>query len=245
MWFSHFASQVSLSLPSNGRFQGRFFKTKHFLRATTRSVLRDIVAVQLFLPASEWCAQTEWLWTMGSMQWSAGYNEADVWPLGAHSRRGGHIPAFVGGVHPLSLSVSLSLSLSLLTPLPLMASCSFFLSYKHVNMHTWKHTHIHTPLTPPPPPLVLIIPLQIRRSISSCIIVSPLLRPPTSPAPLHSSRGEKLPFEPLSASLAGVFRFSHSLSANQSPARRQGPIRWQRPARGKEARKKKKANRCD
>lgn len=60
--------EVSLSLVTNGRFQGRFFKTKHFLRATTRSALADIVAVQLFLPASESCAQTERLRTMGSMQ---------------------------------------------------------------------------------------------------------------------------------------------------------------------------------
>ncbi|KAI4804812.1 hypothetical protein KUCAC02_026425, partial [Chaenocephalus aceratus] len=43
------SSPVSLSPASNGRFQGRFSKTKHFLRATTRSVLGDIVAVQLFL----------------------------------------------------------------------------------------------------------------------------------------------------------------------------------------------------
>lgn len=109
LWFHHFPSNaqlsvsLSLSLSSNRLIQGRFFKTKHFLHATTHSVLTELVAVQLFLQASEWCAQTEWLQTIGSMQWSAGYNEADVWPLGAHSRQGGHIPAFVGGVHPLPL----------------------------------------------------------------------------------------------------------------------------------------------
>ncbi|KAJ4939315.1 hypothetical protein JOQ06_028765, partial [Pogonophryne albipinna] len=99
-------STVSLSPASNGRFQGRFSKTKHFLRATTRSVLGDIVAVQLFLQPQN----------------------------GVHKQKG----------------------------------CGQWAACSEVQ--------------------------AIMRQMSS------------SPAPLHSSRGEKLPFEPLSASLAEVFR---------------------------------------
>lgn len=92
-------------------------------------------------------------------------------------------------------------------------------------------THLHTH-TPPPPPLLLIIPLQIHRSISSTIIVCvcvcvPPAAPLRSSSPFKSGKGggEKLAFEPLSASLAGVSRFSHSLPSNHGPALRQGPIR--------------------
>lgn len=147
------------------------------------------------------------------MRQMSGYWE----PTAGGGGGGGHIPAFVGGVHPLSLSPHSFASCGLSFFLSLLQTC------EHAHVKT--HTHTHSPLTPPPPPLVLIIPLQIRRSISSCIIVPPSLPPSTSRAPLHSSRGERLPFEPLSASLAGVSRFSHSLSANQSSALRQGPIR--------------------
>lgn len=185
------------------------------------------LSVQLFL---KWCAQTEWLYTMGSMQWSAGYNEADVWLLGPHSRWGGDRSLLLSvGFTPLCLFslVCLSWPLALSSPL--------------ANM--WTRTRKNT-LTPThPPPLVLIIPLQIRRSISSCIIVSPTHPPLPSSSPFKSG-GEKLPFEPLSVSLAGVSRFSHSLLANQKSALRQGPIRWQLPAQGKDE-GGKKANRCD
>lgn len=79
-----------------------------------------------------------------------------------------------------------------------MASRSFFLSYKHVNIaHVKTHTDTHTlsQPTPPPSPLVLIIPLQIRRSISSRIIVSPLLTPP--PQLLYiQSRERSCPLSP-------------------------------------------------
>ena len=213
--------------------------------------LAHIVAVQLFLPASEWCAQTEWRLTMGSMQWSAGYNEADVWLLGEPQQAGesegggGHIPAFVAGVHPLPLSP--------LAPLPLMASRSFFLSCKHVNMHTWKHsTHTHTHThTHTPPPLVLIIPLQIRRSISSCIIVSPL--PPSSASPqlLSIQVGERsCPLSPCQP------RWPRS-PGSHIPSRPIGPphrgraqlddsvLPEERRREEKKKKRKRKANRCD
>ncbi|KAK1894496.1 RNA-binding protein asd-2, partial [Dissostichus eleginoides] len=82
---------VSLSPASNGRFQGRFSKTKHFLRATTRSVLGDIVAVQLFLQSQNGVHKQKGCGTMGSMHSPA--------PL--HSSRGEKLP-----FEPLSASLA-------------------------------------------------------------------------------------------------------------------------------------------
>lgn len=75
----------------------------------------------------------------------------------------------------LTLSHSLaSLSFAshaLLLFLPLLQTCE----HAHMKIHT-----------PPPPPLVLIIPLQIHRSISSLIIVPPAPpHPPPVYLPLH------------------------------------------------------------
>lgn len=92
-----------------------------------------------------------------------------------------------------SLLLLVGFALSPLTPFPLMASRSFFLlqtcERAHVKTHTYPYTY--TPLTPPPPPLVLIIPLQIRRSISSCIIVSPPTRHPHLPSSSPFKSGER------------------------------------------------------
>lgn len=123
------------------------------------------------------------------------------------------------------------------TTSPLLQTCEHAcVKNTHTLSSTYPPHHLHHPL-------VLIIPLQIRRSISSCIIV---LSPPL-PTPFHSTfqlhhlprsspfrpGGEKLPFEPLSAPSVGVFRFSHYLGANQNTAPRQGPIRRRHSVRGK------------
>lgn len=155
-------------------FKAGFFKTKRLLRAATRSVLRDTVALMQFLLGlrngvhkqngrRQWAACSE---VQAIMRQMSGYWE----------------PTAGGGGTSLLLLVGFTLSLSLFSLLCL--SWPFALSSSLANMRTC--TCENTRTCPLPPhisllPLVLIIPLQIRGSISSCIIVPP--HPPTSASP--------------------------------------------------------------
>lgn len=88
----------------------------------------------------------------------------------------------VGGLCPLSPSPSPSLfsfashGLSLILTLLQTCECE--------DVKTHLHTH-----TPPPPPLLLIIPLQIHRSISSSIMVSPPARRPSPQLAIQVGEG--------------------------------------------------------
>lgn len=75
--------------------------------------------------------------------------------------------------------------------LPLLQTCEHC-----ARKNTDTHTHTLSQPTPPPSPLVLIIPLQIRRSISSRIIVSPLLTPPPPQLLYIQSRERSCPLSP-------------------------------------------------
>lgn len=126
VWFFTLPCRYRCLCPATADFKADCWK-QNTSSGPPLTLLGDIVAVQLFLPASQWCAQTEWPWTMGSMQWSAGYNEADVWLLGAHSRQGGRwcSPSLSLSSHSFA---SLALSLFLL----LLQTCE----HAHIKTHT-------------------------------------------------------------------------------------------------------------